>query len=247
MPYYKLPLSRMYSQRHKCTRYSGWVHEKCSGILNAAQYRRKSDWICDTCSAPSSQQSPLPTLSPAPPTKQISDDNTFNILHLKVNRIGNKLTELGVGLERNKVRVSVIQESKLSPKSKKTCIRNYTTVCNDHLHGQRGGLPIFIHRLITFSKQPSSPESLCGPHLEELSIKAELGDSTLIISNVYIPPASSYSNGYQSSIEHLLTTPHTLLLDDFNAHHPSWYSRSTDTRGRKMADSINGSDYGILN
>ena len=30
-------------------------------------------------------------------------------------------------------------------------------------------------------------------------------------------------------------------------HHPSWYSRSTDTRGRKMADSINESDYGILN
>ena len=39
----------------------------------------------------------------------------------------------------------------------------------------------------------------------------------------------------------------TLILGDFNAHHPSWYSRSTDTRGRKMADSINGSDYGILN
>ena len=50
-----------------------------------------------------------------------------------------------------------------------------------------------------------------------------------------------------SSIEHLLTTPDTLILGDFNEHHPSWYSRSTDTRGRKMADSINGSDYGILN
>ena len=69
----------------------------------------------------------------------------------------------------------------------------------------------------------------------------------LIISNVYIPPASSCSNGYHSSIERLLTTPDTLILGDFNAHHPSWYSRSTDTRGTKMADSINGSDYGILN
>ena len=106
---------------------------------------------------------------------------------------------------------------------------------------------IFIHRSITFSKQPSSPESLSNPHLEELSIKAELGNTKLIISNVYILPASSCSNGYHSSIEHLLTTPDTLILGDFNAHHPSWYSRSTDTRGRKMADSINGSDYGILN
>ena len=105
---------------------------------------------------------------------------------------------------------------------------------------------IFIHISITFSKQPSSPESLSDPHLEELSIKVELRNTKLIIFNVYIPPASSCSNGYHSSIEHLLTTPDTIILGDFNAHHPSWYSRSTDTRGRKMADSINGSDYGIL-
>ena len=97
------------------------------------------------------------------------------------------------------------------------------------------------------SKQPSSPESLSDPHLEELSIKAKLRNTKLIISNVYIHPAGSCSNGYQSAIEHLLTTPDTLILGDFNAHHPSWYSRSTDTRGRKMAVLINGSDYGILN
>ena len=101
---------------------------------------------------------------------------------------------------------------------------------------------IFIHRSITFSKQPLLPESLSDPHLEELSIKAQLGNTKLIISNVYIPSASSCSNGYQSSIEHLLMTPGTLILGDFNVHHPSWYSRSTDIRGRKMADSTNGSD-----
>ena len=89
--------------------------------------------------------------------------------------------------------------------------------------------------------------SLSDPHLEELTITAELGNTKLIISNVYILPGSSCSNGYHSSIEHLLMTPDTLILGDFNAHHPSWCSRSTDTRGRKMADSINGSDYGILN
>ena len=106
---------------------------------------------------------------------------------------------------------------------------------------------VFIHESITFSKQPSSPETLSDPHLEELTIKADIGNTKLIISNIYIPPASSCSNGYQSSIEHLLTTPDTLILGDFNAHHPSWYSRSTDTRGKRMDDSINGSNYGILN
>ena len=85
---------------YKCNRCSGWVHAKCSGILNAAQYRRKSDWTYDTCSAPSSQQSPPPTPTPpqfaAPPTEHISDDSTFNVLQLNANGVGNKLTELGV-------------------------------------------------------------------------------------------------------------------------------------------------------
>ena len=62
---------------------------------------------------PQSQQSPPPTRSPTPPTKQISDDSTFNVLQLNANGIGNKLTELEVVLERNKVKVAVIQESKL--------------------------------------------------------------------------------------------------------------------------------------
>ena len=142
-------------------------------------------------------------------------------------------------MERNKVKVAVIQESKLSPKYKNPCIQNYTTVRKDRSHGQGGGLLIIIHRSITFSKQPSSPESLSDPHLEELSIKAELGNTKLIISNVYIPPASYCSNGYHSSIEHLLTTPDTLILGDFNAHHhgtldrpiqeeEKWQTQSTD-------------------
>ena len=90
--------------------------------------------------APQSQQSPPPTRSPAPPSNKISDDNTFNVLQLNAKGIGNKLTELEVVLERNKVKVAAIQESKLSPKSKNTCMQNYTAVRKDRSHGQGGGL-----------------------------------------------------------------------------------------------------------
>ena len=232
---------------YQCNRCSGWVHANRSGLLNAAQYRRSSDWACGPCSTTPLTPSPSPPPTPTPPTDQKSDDSTFNVLQLNANRIGNKLTELGVVMENNKVKVAVIQESKLTPKSKNPCIQNYTTVRKYRPHGQDGGLLIFIHRSVTFSKQPSSAESLYDPHLEELAIEAEIGNTKLIISNIYIPPGSSCSNGYQSSIEHHLTTKDSLILGDFNAHHPSWYSGSTDTRGTKMADSINGSDHGILN
>ena len=112
---------------YQCNICSGWVHAKCSGLLNAAQYRRSKDWTCDPCSTSTTQQSPPP--APAPSVEEISDDSTFTVLQLNANGLGNKLTELGVVLERDKVKVAVIQESKLSSKSLYPCIRKYTTVC----------------------------------------------------------------------------------------------------------------------
>ena len=73
--------------------------------------------------SPSNRHHQLDLPAPAPPTKQISDDSTVNVLQLNANGIGNKLTELEVVLERNKVKVAVIQESKLSPKSKNPASR----------------------------------------------------------------------------------------------------------------------------
>ena len=106
---------------YRCTRCTGWVHTKCSGLLNAAQYQSNKDRTCDPCSASKTQQPtqppPSPSLTPAPSADQISDDSTFNVLQFNANGIGNKLTELGVVLEINKVKVAVIQESKLSSKS----------------------------------------------------------------------------------------------------------------------------------
>ena len=172
----------------------------------------------------SSTPTPSPPPTPTPPADKKSDDSTFNVLQLNANGISNKLTELGVVMENNKVKVVVLQELKLTPKSKNPSIQNYTTVRKDRPRGQGGGLLIFIHRSVTFSKQPSSAESLYDPHLEELAIEAEIGNTKFIISNIYIPPASSCSNGYQSSIEHLLTIQDSLILGDFNTHQLSWYS-----------------------
>ena len=42
-------------------------------------------------------------------------------------------------------------------------------------------------------------------------------------------------------------TTDTLILGDFNAHHSSWYSSSTDTRGTMLESMVSGSNFGILN
>ena len=51
---------------YQCNICSGWVHTKCSGHLNAAHYRRGSDWACGPCSTPPLTPSTPPT--PTPPT-----------------------------------------------------------------------------------------------------------------------------------------------------------------------------------
>ena len=140
-------------------------------------------------------------------------------MQFNANGIGNKLTELGEFLKRHNVKVAVIQESKLSSNSKTPSIQNFTTVRKNCRQGQGGGLLTLIHKSINFSQKPESLETLAGPHLEELTITATMGDTKLIITNVYIPPASSCTGGYLLSLDHLMMTTDTLILGDFNAHH----------------------------
>ena len=97
----------------------------------------------------------------------ISDDSTFNILQLNANGIGNKLTVLGVVMETNKVKVAVIQESKLTSKSNNTCIQNYITVRKDKLMViTEDYLSSFIDRIILCFHQLGHRYSLCGSHGE---------------------------------------------------------------------------------
>ena len=78
---------------------------------------------------------------------------------------GNKLTVLGVVMERSNVKVAVIQELRLSLNPG---TRAYGGVIPDARvpHGHSGELVIFIHKLISFSQNHPSPESLSDHHLE---------------------------------------------------------------------------------
>ena len=161
-------------------------------------------------------------------------------MQFNANGIGNKLTELGEFLKRHNVKVAVIQESKLS-NYKTPSIQNFTTVRKDRRQGQGVGLLTLIHKSINFSRKPESPETLVEPHLEELTITATLRDTELIITNVYITPASSCTGGYLPSLDHLMMTTDTRILGDFNA------SSSTYTRGTLLENVVSGSNFGILN
>ena len=168
----------------------------------------------------------LPTMS----------DKSFNILQWNANGIGNKQTELSIFLEAHTVKVVAIQESKLTAKSRSINIQNYTLVRQDRRQGPGGGLLCCIHNSVSFTRRPLSTTSKNDHHLEELTSSIAMDNTEVLITNVYILPASSCNGCYSPPIDHLLTGTDSLVLGDFNAHHSLWNSGTTDTRGKQLAD-----------
>ena len=111
---------------YMCNRCSDWVHSKCSGLQNAAEYRRIKNWTCSSCSFPTTPPIPQPLLSPI--TTKTSDGDPFTILQFNANGIGNKQVELGEFLVRHKVKVAVILESKLTLNYRTPNSPNFTTI-----------------------------------------------------------------------------------------------------------------------
>ena len=143
--------------------------------------------------------------------------------------------------------MAAIQESKLTAKSRSPNIQNYTLVRQDRRQGPGGGLLFFIHNTVSFTRKPMSTTSKNDPHLEELTISIVMDNTELLITNVYIPPASSCNGRYSPQIDHLLTGTDSLVLGDFNAHHSLWHSGTTDSRGNQLVDSISISSFAVLN
>ena len=111
---------------YMCNRCSGWVHSKCCGLQNAAEYRQINNWAC--ISFLFHPTPPIPQQLSSPITTKASDGDPVTILQFNVNGIGNKQVELGEFLERHKVKVAVIQESKLTLNSRTLTIHSLTTV-----------------------------------------------------------------------------------------------------------------------
>ena len=137
-----------------CTRCSHWVHSRCFGLRNAADYRKANGWICTACMTPPRPRAPSPPPSSA--HEPAMSDKSFNILQWNANGIGNKQTELCIFLEAHNVNVATIQESKLTAKSRSINIQIYTLVRHDRCQGPGGGLLFF-----KFITQSASLASHC--------------------------------------------------------------------------------------
>ena len=62
---------------YQCTRCSHWVHSRCSGLRNTADYRKANGWICTACMTPPRPRAPSPPPSPTHHVRQVVQHTTL--------------------------------------------------------------------------------------------------------------------------------------------------------------------------
>ena len=143
----------------------------------------------------------------------------------------------------------MLQETKLTSKSKNPTTPGYTLVRQDRSRNKGGGLAFLIRNGISHKTIDSINLPNDDINTELLSIAITGNSKDLILHNLYIPPQSTCERDYTPPLAQLLTnSENTILGGDVNAHHEHWFSKGTeDNRGRALADAIDNSNYGVAN
>ena len=153
-------------------------------------------------------------------------------------------------MEKRKILVAAIQETKLTEASKYPKTPNYTFLRQDRGVDKGGGLAFLIHRDVSFTLEKTPAALQQDQHIESMTISIPGDDSPLYIRNVYIPPQSSCTQGYIPAVDHLLDNlgDNYYVLGDLNAHNELWLTNSTaNHRGNALVDFIAGHNCGIIN
>ena len=106
----------------------------------------------------------------------------------------------------------------------------YTLVRHDRPGGGGGGgLAFLIRQDVQFSHLDTNQFFPGDPTTEHQGILANLGGHQIACLNIYIPPCTCCPAGLQPDLAPLLDAD-VLVMGDFNAHHPAWFSVSRDDR-----------------
>jgi hypothetical protein len=224
---------------NKCHKYCH-VRKKnnCSGLQKYSSWNKS--YQCSKCNPPMPLKDILTKHIPEP--KKEAD---FKILQFNCNGLSSKLPEILNFMTNENVMIAAIQETKLTDKSRPLVALDYAIVRRDRTHDSGGGLAFLVHTSIQFAEVDTIP---LQPHEEVQVIDVVLNNSHLRVKNVYIPPRSCCDPQFEATINHLLNEEKDcLIVGDFNAHDPLWYSAISDERGRNFAQKINQSNFCVAN
>ena len=106
-----------------------------------------------------------------------------------------------------------------------------------------------VHHTIPYTELPTDDLFPHDSTIEHLAITVTINNIPIHLYNIYIPPSSSCPPNYSPSLHRLFQAQDdSLILGDFNAHHPAWYSRTSDTRAAARGDLIDDlvTDNGLI-
>ena len=182
---------------------------------------------------------------------------SLNFLQFNCNGIQHGHRELSSYLHDKQILVACLQETKLTSTSKTPSFANYNMVRKDRpSQDGGGGLAILVHHSISFLPF-NTDQFFQHDNISEhqgIIITLPGGVSTLHLINIYIPPCTSCPPGHTPVLDPLfggLQLLDCLVMGDFNAHNPAWFSATDDhraeSRGKLIIDLINASNLTILN
>ena len=162
--------------------------------------------------------------SPGQAQQQPATTQSFSLVQINICGLRGKMDTLIDYMTRNNIFIAPVQETLLRPNTTLRHPSGFSIVCADRPadRGKGGGVAFIIHQSVNF-KTHQLP-LMTDPHLELQAIVVNTGSKSITIINLYCPPASSCSPGYQLILHLLLQLEDTVILGDINAHHELWFS-----------------------
>jgi hypothetical protein len=152
------------------------------------------------------------------------------IFHWNSRSILPKLSQLKHFLSCSNIDIIVLNETWLDT-SKSFRIPGFNIIRQDSIH-PHGGVAVAVNCKYQFNVIPSESTY----HLQHILCSVHLGNTSLDILSVYIPPPPNGKFKIQS-LNTILSTIHNknfIIVGDFNAHHTAWGCRSSDRRGHSI-------------
>ncbi|XP_025413600.1 uncharacterized protein LOC112685808 [Sipha flava] len=165
----------------------------------------------------------------------------FTLLQWNLNGFFKKLDELKIIITETQPEIICLQETNFKYDTSGK-LPNYTGYSKYRTTGARasGGVTIYVK-----SEFPCKIINI-NTHLEATAVTVKLRQLEINVCNMYIPNQQDFT---QNDIENILNQiPSPFIINgDFNSHHTSWASKSTDRRGKEFYKSVDNDNIVILN
>ena len=126
---------------------------------------------------------------------------SFSLVQINICGLRGKMDTLIDYITRNNIFIATVQETLLRPNTTLRLPSWFFIIRADRPadRGKGGGLAFIVHQSVNF--ETHQLPLMTDPHLNQHAIVVNTGSTSITIINLYCPPTSSCSLGYQLSLD----------------------------------------------